>query len=150
MLQHVLPSALLALVVPLAAGVEPAEGPDRVQMTQFSIHERIVIRIPRVAPAPLPKAAPVRWKEKHGPRCIASADLRGAMVTGDSAVDLVLSGGRRLRAKLDGDCGPLDFYSGFYLKRADDGSVCAGRDVIRARSGAACQITAFRTLKPQR
>ena len=150
MLHRALPAVLLALAVPLAAAVSPMEPTNYVQLTQLSIHQRVVIRIPRVAVAPMPAAAPVRWKEKRGPRCIASADLRGAMVTGESAVDLVLGGGRRLRAKLDSDCGPLDFYSGFYLKRAADGSVCAGRDVIRARSGTACQITAFRTLKPKR
>jgi hypothetical protein len=149
MLQRALPVILIALAVPLGAAVEPDAGTEAVQLTQFTIRQRVVIRIPRVAAAPLPKATPVRWKEKRGPRCIASADLRGAMVTGDSAVDLVMTGGRRLRAKLDNDCGPLDFYSGFYLKRAEDGSVCAGRDLIRARSGSACQITAFRTLQPR-
>jgi len=149
MLHHAVPAALLALLAPFAAAMEPMAA-DGVTVTQFSFHQRIVIRVPRITPAPRLRAAPVRYKEKHGPRCIAAADLRGAMIASDNAIDLVLNGGRRLRAKLDSDCGPLDFYSGFYIKPAADGTVCADRDVIRARSGAACQINVFRTLKPQR
>ena len=148
MLQHAIPAALIALAAPLTAAMEPIQDVGGVEMAQLSIHQRIVIRIPRMAPRPLPKATPTRWKEKRGPDCIAAADLAGAMVTSPGAVDLVLIGGRRLRAKLDGDCGPLDFYSGFYIKPAGDGKVCADRDVIRARSGAACQIDVFRLLKP--
>lgn len=150
MLQHILPITLFALAAPFAAAVEPVQQLNGVEWAQLSIHQRIVIRIPRLGTRPEPKAEPTRWKEKRGPRCIAAADLGGAMVTDAGAVDLVLTGNRRLRAKLDGDCGPLDFYSGFYIKPAPDGNVCAGRDVIRARSGAACQIDVFRTLKAVR
>jgi len=153
MLHHALPAALLALAAPFAAAMEPMAvdgATDGVTVTQFSFHQRVVIRVPRITSAPQPRVAPVRYKEKRGPRCIAADDLRGAMIADNSAIDLVLNGGRRLRAKLDGDCGPLDFYSGFYIKPAADGTVCADRDVIRARSGAACQINVFRTLKPRR
>ena len=150
MLQHALPAALFALAAPIAAAMPPAGDLDGTELAQLRIHERIVIRIPRLRPGPAPRLAPIRWKERHGPHCIVAADLAGAMLTGTDAVDLVLTGGRRLRARLDGDCGPLDFYRGFYIKPAADGRVCADRDVIRARSGAACRIDVFRTLEPAR
>ena len=88
---------------------------------------------------------PQRWVEKRGPKCIAAGDLGGAIV-GSRTVDLVLRGGERVRATLDGDCPALDFYSGFYLKPSADGQICAGRDTIRSRSGDSCEISGFRRL----
>lgn len=134
-----IPAALLALALP-ALAADRAEG----QITTMTFHERIIVRVPRLVPPP----PQVTWREKRGPRCIAARELAGALVTGPGIVDLVLVGNRRVRAKLDGRCEPLDFYSGFYLKPSADGKVCADRDAIRARSGTSCQIDAFRTLKP--
>jgi hypothetical protein len=144
-----LPALLLALAAPAAA--DPgAGGPKSVRVTQLTIRERVIVRVPRMPVGPVRAALPpVTWKEKGGPKCVAVADLAGALVTQPDAVDLVLVGGKRLRAKLDGECRPLDFYSGFYLKPSSDGKVCADRDAIRARSGATCPISRFRTLKPQ-
>jgi hypothetical protein len=150
MLSHAIPAVLIALAAPLAVAADPVQDLDGVEVAQLSIHQRIVIRVPRLALQPAPRAAPIRWKEKHGPHCIAAASLAGALVSGPNAVDLVLTGGQRLRARLDGDCAPLDFYPGFYIKPAADGKICADRDVIRARSGAACQIDKFRILQPAR
>ena len=147
----VLPLTMLALMVP---GAAPASGREaqEVELAQLTIHERIIIRVPRMAvvrpQSPVPPA--IAWKEKGGPRCVVAGELAGALVTQPDAVDLVLNGGRRLRARLTGDCRPLDFYSGFYLKPAGDGKVCAGRDAIRARSGATCPIDRFHSLKPER
>ena len=150
MIHPALPILLLALAVPAAAA---SQGDlDHVQLAQLTIHERIVIRVPRMPGLSARRRTPVpditQWKEKKGPKCIATADLGGALVTQSGSVDLVLTGGRRVRAKFDGDCGPIDFYSGFYLRPAGDGQVCARRDVIRVRSGASCQIEAFKTLHP--
>jgi len=150
MLHPAIPAILIALVGPLSVTADPAQDLDGAQVAQLTIHERIVIRIPRLGPRAVPKITPTRWKEKRGPRCIAAANLAGAMVTAPNAVDLVLTGGQRVRAKLDGDCEPLDFYGGFYIKPAADGKVCADRDVIRARSGTACQVDVFRSLEPAR
>lgn len=140
------PLLLLALVAPAAV----VANPD-VRLTQLIIRERIVIRVPRVvAPigrAPLPTApAPARWREKKGPKCIPAQGMAGMMITGAGQVDLVLNGGKRVRAKLDGACKPLDFYQGFYLRPAADGMICADRDAIKIRSGASCGIDAFKTL----
>ena len=137
------PAASLALAVPMLAagdaGVDLAEG----QVTTMTFHERIIVRIPKLGPPP-PQFA---WKEKRGPKCVVAADLAGALVPAPGIVDLVLAGNRRVRARLDGGCAPLDFYSGFYMKPAADGKICAGRDTIRARSGLSCPIESLHALK---
>lgn len=157
--------ALFAAASPALVAVgDPARQPDRasrldgVLLAQMTIHERVIIRLPRMSPARsparsgagamvrMPAAAAVKYKEKKGPKCVAVTDMGGAQIVAPGAVDLVMTGGKRLRAKLDQDCGPMDFYNGFYLRPAADGKVCADRDVIRMRSGASCGITTFKTL----
>lgn len=138
------PILLLALSVPAAA-----LAGDQVRLAQLTIRERIIIRVPRMAPpgrTPLPAPTPIQWREKKGPKCIPAQGMAGAMITSPKEVDLVLVGGKRVRAKLDGDCKPLDFYAGFYLRPARDGMICADRDAIKIRSGASCGIDAFKTL----
>lgn len=146
------PLLLLALAAP-ASGVDrgPAAPP---RLTQMTIRERVVIRVPRVAPpgampvgrTPPRAPKPVAWRETKGPKCIPAQGMAGAMITAPKQVDLVLMGGKRLRAKLDGDCKPLDFYGGFYLRPSQDGMICADRDSIKMRSGASCGIDTFKTL----
>ena len=145
-----IPATLLALAAPAAA---MTGGEKDVLLAQLSIHERIIIRVPRMQPSALPRSAPAAatvWKEKKGPKCVTAADLGGAMISIPGSVDLIMAGGQRMRAKLDGDCGPLDYYSGFYLRPASDGKICADRDVIRVRSGASCEIEEFRKLVAKR
>lgn len=128
-------------------------GPQRI--AQVRIQQHIVIRVPRPdtvrrvsAPAaPLP---PIAWIEKDSDKCVKIDSLAGATITRSDSVDLFLSGGKRLRAKLGDECPALDFYTGFYVKPTRDGMVCAKRDVFRSRSGGECKIKAFRTLVPQR
>lgn len=142
-----LPILLLAIAAPVSATADaPAAGDRGVQLAQLTIQQRIVIRVPMAAPAAAAPPQPVRWKEKKGPRCIAAQRMAGALISAPNQVDLVLIGGRRVRAKLDGDCRPLDFYSGFYVRPAADGMICADRDAIRVRSGAACGIEKFKLL----
>ena len=148
------PVALIALAAPvLAAPVESPDPLEGVQLAQLTVHERIIIRVPRMGAARSAAATtrlsvpqPMQWKEKKGPKCIAVADIGGALVSAPDAVDLVLAGGKRLRAHLDDDCGPMDFYNGFYLRPKADGKVCVDRDVLRMRSGASCGIAKFKTL----
>lgn len=155
MLHPTIPASLLAFAAPaLAAAGDSMAQLDGVVVAQTMRHERVIIRLPRVGPprsverSALP--APIRYKEKKGPKCVAVADMGGAMIVEPGAVDLVMTGGKRLRAKLDTDCGPMDFYKGFYLRPAADGKVCAKRDVIRIRSGASCEIATFKTLQAKR
>ncbi|WP_137897491.1 hypothetical protein [Sphingomonas sp. 2SG] len=149
MLHPAFPILLIAVAAPAAAALGGGAGQrDGTLLAQMTIHERVIIRLPLMGAARAAIPAPVRYKEKKGPKCVAAADLGGALIQTPGAVDLVMNGGKRLRARLDKDCGPLDYYGGFYLRPAADGQVCAGRDVIRMRSGASCGIATFKTLVP--
>jgi hypothetical protein len=118
-----------------------------VEMAQLTIRQRIVIRVP-AAPytAPLP-AQRLRWKEKGGPKCIPMNGLAAAAIFKADAVDLMMRGGKRLRALLDDECPALDFYAGFYIMPSEDGRICAGRDIIHSRAGGKCGIAKFKTLE---
>lgn len=140
-----LPAALLALATTLVAAPVWAED---VLLAQLTIHERIVVRVQKMAPLVAPK--PVQWKERKGPKCVSPGDLAGVLINQPGSVDMVMFGGKWLRAKLDGQCKSLNFYSGIYMKPGADGRVCADRDVIRARSGATCGIAAFKMLEAKR
>lgn len=153
-----LSSALLLL---LAAADAPEGGkservPDRilVQTGQFSFHQRIIVRVPRMpgddAQAPAASRAPARWVEKNTRKCVPLETLVGASVPTAESVDLVANDGSRMRARFADDCAALDFYSGFYIRPTSDGQVCAKRDVIRSRSGGTCRIEELRRLVPHR
>ncbi|WP_309503632.1 MULTISPECIES: hypothetical protein [Sphingomonas] len=119
-------------------------GGGPVVLAQLTIRQQLIIRVPsRIRPP----ADPVRYKEKDGPKCIPASDLAGAQIS-NYGVDLLLRGGKRVRAKLAEDCPPLDYYSGFYIRQGLDGQVCADRDSIRVRSGGSCEIERFRRLVP--
>jgi len=150
-------SASVAGPVPVAPSARP---PSPQRMAQVTIREQVIIRVqtqspsaaltaPRESRSRLLPSAPIRWREKKAPRCVALNTLAGASVTQADAVDLVLRGGERLRAKLDTTCRALDYYSGFYLKPTGDGKMCAERDTIHDRSGSQCEITSFRRLVPE-
>lgn len=136
------PLALLALAAPALASIG-----ERWELAQLTVRQRVIVRVPRMAPPAPPK--PIRWVEKRGPKCIPVGALAGAMVTERAKLDLVLRGGQRVRAELEDDCHGLDFYRGFYLKPSADGMVCADRDSVRSRSGARCPIDRFRKLVPK-
>jgi hypothetical protein len=146
--------ALLALAGPAAATMRdvPSLGLDVVQMAQVSIHKRILIRVPRMSR--MPAGAPFRamkprvvWKEHKGPKCVAVGEIAGAMLNKNGAIDLLMDDGTRLRARLDGECKPLDYYSGFYLRPGAGGLICKKRNTIRMRSGARCEIGGFKRLR---
>lgn len=119
-------------------------GGGPVMFAQLTIRQQLIIRVPsRVRPP----ADPVQYREKDGPKCIPASDLAGAQVS-NYGVDLLLKGGRRVRARLASDCPPLDYYSGFYIRQGLDGQVCEDRDSIRVRSGGSCEIERFRKLIP--
>lgn len=142
------PPSPLSLLVLLAPAAVLADRP--VQAGQLTIRERVIIRVPRMPTQAPPVAVPtpIKWRERKGPKCIPAQRMAGAMVTSPRQVDLVLIGGKRIRAKLDGACRPLDFYAGFYLRPARDGMICADRDAIKVRSGASCGIDEFKALVP--
>ncbi len=76
--------------------------------------------------------------------------MAGAVVIGDRAVELTMVNGRRWRMAFARDCPALSFYQGFYYRRSQQGALCAGRDVVVARSGGECPIASIVALSPLR
>ena len=144
------PLMLLMLAAPGAVAAEPQDL-DGMELAQVMIRQRIIIRIAppmsRAPSLPIPRPPDVKLDEKKGPKCLPIGKLAGSGVARKSSVDLQLSDGTMMRAKLGDDCPALDFYAGFYLKPTADGMLCADRDTIRARSGRACPISSFKKLK---
>ena len=135
--------ASMTLTTPALLGA--ADAPAQVQYAQVILRERVVIRVPRTAIRPI---APTRWKERKGPRCIPAQQLAGALPGEDGTVDIVLTGGKRVRGKLARACRQIDYYSSFYIRPGPDGQICADRDPIRTRAGRTCDIQKFRALTP--
>lgn len=135
----------ILIVLPMAFALLGADHDgDRTVVRRVIVRDEIILRIP-VRSRPV---APVEWREERGPKCVATANIAGAMLTGRNSVDFVLRDRGRLRAELDKDCLALDFYDGFYLQPSDD-RLCVRRDVIRSRIGGACRIERFRELVPR-
>jgi hypothetical protein len=136
-----------ALPALLLLALAPAAGPDqpRVEIAQMTIHQRIVIRIPRMMDTQPPRKpdAPPRFVRKKGPKCVEMSALDRAIINGSDSIDLMTADGERIRAKFEGGCPALDFYPDLYLKPTADGMICAGRDAVRSRSGSVCPIESF-------
>jgi len=130
---------LSALFADSAAPNAPKEG-----VRVMTVEERLIIRVP-VAPHPRLR---IHWDEEKGPKCLPASSIAGAFLSGPDSVDFILRGRQFVRAYLDSDCDGLDFYGQLYIQ-PDDDRVCAHRDTIRSRAGAACRIEKFRTLIPQ-
>ena len=81
-------------------------------------------------------------------RCVSVDRLAGAQLFGDRAIELITKDGQRYRLFLDRECPALSFYQGFYYRRERAGQLCAGRDVIGARSGGECEIAAIIAVRP--
>ena len=153
MIHPFVPPALLLLLLPPAVD-QTAPGSVRLRYGQVTIHQRIIIRVPRMPEtAYVSRAIPmpvVEWKEKKGPKCVAVETIAAATLTRPESIDLLVQDGTRLRARFDDDCPALDFYAGVYLKASPDGMLCAKRDVVRARSGKQCPIRSFKRVTPHR
>lgn len=123
------------------------DGPVTGGGSELRVRERIVIRVPVRPPPGTPS---ITWRERKGPRCVPLDGIAAAAVTEPGSVDMILRGGRRIRAELENECPALDFYTGFYLRSSDgDRMICADRDAVHSRSGGECEIERFRTLEPR-
>lgn len=96
---------------------------------------------------PLAPGGPVNTRPqppKEGRKaCISVKAVAGAQLFGDSAIELTMKNGRRYRMFFASECPALSFYQGFYYRRKKAGQLCAGRDVVGARSGGECQIASI-------
>ena len=137
-------------------GVLDIESDSLPQSSVVTIRRRIIIRIPMmpiVRPVvPDPDEATMRGfvplRPDPGPLCIAHRQVRGASISDRNGVVFVMTGNKRFQAGLERGCRPADFQSGFYINPTADGAVCAGRDLLHARSGANCLITRFSRIRP--
>ncbi|MFL6728908.1 MAG: hypothetical protein ACJ8E3_10425 [Sphingomicrobium sp.] len=132
-------------VIPLILGLF-AWQPGDSTVTRLVVQDEVILRVP-VQPRPL--VPHVDWREKKGPKCIPAGLIRRASLSGSEQVDLILSGGSRVRAQFEDDCPALDFYGGFYLQYGRDQQICAKRDAVQSRMGRNCTIERFRLLIPK-
>ena len=132
--------------VPLFLGLFVAQ-PSLIEqsVTRMIEQDEVILRVPVLPQSMLPQ---FRWEERKGPKCIPTAAIQRALLSGSEQVDFVLAGRGRMRAQLDEDCPALDFYGGFYLQ-AHDERICAGRDAIHSRMGGSCTIERFKQLVPK-
>lgn len=131
------------LSIPALLGIS---GGEPRSVSRITIEQTTIFRIP-VRPRP-PTAPMIEWIEQKGPKCLAAADIAGAMLSGADTIDFVMRDRQRIRARVDDDCTALDFYDGFYVQPKDD-RLCARRDEIHSRMGASCKIEKFKALTPQ-
>ncbi|MET0240424.1 MAG: hypothetical protein ABW184_11070 [Sphingobium sp.] len=116
----------------------------------ITIERRIIIRVPMLPPLPVaprtnvPQAAvPVAERRSS---CLSLRAIRGATIHERVGLLFVTQSNDRYQASLERGCRPVDFQSGFYLNPSADGAVCAGRDLLHARSGAKCAIVTMTRL----
>lgn len=81
-------------------------------------------------------------------RCVSVNNLAGAQLFGDRGIELTTKTGDRYRLFLAQECPALSFYQGFYYRRQRAGQLCAGRDVVGARSGGECLIASIIKVRP--
>lgn len=146
---------LLLLAAPTSAPQPPAVDWDRA----VTMSQHFVVHVPRMtitrtttiitsrAPAAPPPVAYIERKKKD---CVEMQTIAGFDVTQPDGIDLMLRDGSRLRVRLAKSCPALAFYPGFYMKPNPDGKMCAGRDMIRTRSGGTCAVQTLKTLVPAR
>lgn len=142
--------AAVTATLTVSSAPEPSVVRDQDRSMRATFSQRVIIRVPKMAPPPRGTKPPSeqKWEERRAPRCIATARIAAAAVRDRRNIDLLTNNGERMRARLDRRCPTLDFYSGFYIRQTADGQICADRDSIRTRSGATCEIDAFRRLVP--
>lgn len=145
-------SALLLLVAAPAAG---ADSGARDRPGAMVAMQQMVIQVPRMTVTRTTMItrtprAPTMMVERKADDCIRLDKIVGFMVTQRDSIELLLTDGGRLRARLGSDCPALDFYRGAYVKPHKDGRMCVKRDAIRSRSGGTCFVEGFRKLVPAR
>lgn len=144
---------------PLSVVAMPSPEDSTAFFWQMVIEQQIIIRVPAqrsslnnfsAPPAPEMRLrqAPVEWKEKKAPKCVAMRNILGMQGAQRDSIDLITRQKQRLRAQLNRGCRALDFYAGFYMQGSKDGQLCEDRDQIHARTGAKCEIDKFRLMVP--
>lgn len=142
------PAAAAPVEAPVLA---PAPAFEDIQY-QVQVRQRVMIRItPLSRVAPPPPVAAQRAEPRRSvaaddaPRqCIPLGDVTGVKLGQGRTLLLYMRDRRVISTLLERSCQVSSFYSGFYVERPADGMLCAGREALHARSGADCQLSAFR------
>ena len=121
---------------------------------QVRIEQHMVIRLVPSTPSvrresidPPPRAGDAtRYKEKKLGRCVAIDDIIGIAPTQSNRLLLFMRDHRLLSVALERICDADAFYLGAYVERNTDGRLCTGRDTLRARTGASCQVSRINRL----
>lgn len=129
------------------------------QWLQVRVQQRVIVRVPnlrRSSRQPLGLAARIsqlpeksnRLKEKKIGKCLWVNKLSAARPGSGKKQNLefVTKSGGLIRAYLGDGCLAREFYAGAYMEKAKDGKLCIDRDIVRARTGAKCEISKFREL----
>ncbi|MCW3836385.1 hypothetical protein ACFQ1E_10835 [Sphingomonas canadensis] len=144
-------SALAALLaVPAAAPASPGGWGVTTQQMVIHVPRMTVTRTTIVTRSFPRRPPPMVFTERKADDCVKLDKIVGFAVSPGDTIELMLSDGKRLRARLGSNCPALGFYSGFYVRPHKDGKMCAKRDSIRSRSGGTCSIDSFRALVPAR
>ncbi len=147
----------MAVVEAPRDSVQPASPPVAPEPAeQVSIEQRVTIRInPRPAPMPDgpdmavgPMSREPRFAERKMGKCVPLAGIAGMQPASSNTLLLIMRDDRLVTAQLQKGCQAREFYAGMVVKRAADGQLCVDRDTLMSRSGANCQVTAFRQLVP--
>lgn len=133
-------SAALLMAMPQTASASAA--PEPVVDSSSAPWARV-----QIAPGTPVTTRPFPPKEGRN-RCVNVDGLAGAQLFGDRAIELSMRNGQRYRLFLARECPALSFYQGFYYRRQKAGQLCAGRDVIGARSGGECPIASIIAVRP--
>ncbi len=132
--------AVLLMLFPVSAIGEPAIAPPPIAAPPSWAKMAIIAGGP-VSTRPAPPRAGRN-------RCISVNGLAGAQLYGDRAIEISMRDGRRYRMFFARECPGLSFYQGFYYRRGKAGQLCAGRDVVGARSGGECPIASIIPVRP--
>ncbi len=106
----------------------------------------------RVPVEPLDPGARSGWRPGPASRraCIDATAIAGAIVIDPKTLELSDREGHRFRLTFARPCPHLGFYGGFYYVPDAKGKLCASRDQLLGRSGAACPIAAIAVMRPPR
>ncbi|WP_370184022.1 hypothetical protein [Alteriqipengyuania sp.] len=121
---------------------------------QVRIRQQITIRVSPRRPntrelvANWREVLPQRYEQRKIGKCVPARSVVGVQTVSSRDLVLYLSDSRMIRAQLRKSCNARDFYLGFMVEPNEDGNICAGRDTLRARTGATCKIEAIRQLVP--
>ncbi|MEE4155385.1 MAG: hypothetical protein V2I27_14600 [Erythrobacter sp.] len=121
---------------------------------QIRIEQRVVVRISPQREgnrqnllANLPqRALNSRFEERETGRCLPVSGIVGVQTGSGNRLLLFMRDSKIMSLNLEKACRARDFYSGFYVERAEDGKLCIERDRLQSRNGAKCEISRLRQL----